>query len=130
VRLRYLVEPLVTRGAEQRRQQNDRFETAHLYVVPVETRLADVDGRRLVKRNAVEAAARASAGLFRWYRDRKPFPAFGAAAFEHVAPPGRCHPGEKAMRTFAPAIVGLISSFHRSRPTTRPEARAKTLTCD
>jgi hypothetical protein len=121
VRLWYLVEPLVTRGTEPRKQQNDQSETVHLHAGRVETRLADVTGQQRGKQIAVEAAARALAGLFRWYRDRKPFPALGAAAFEHVAPPGRCHPGKKTMRALAPAIVGLISPFHGSRPTPVPK---------
>ena len=121
VRLSYLSGPLVTRGTEQRKAQNDRSQTAHLCAGCVETQPADVTGRPHQKRIAVGAAAHPLAGLFRRYRDRKALSALGPAAFEHVAPSGRCHPGEKAMRAFAPTIVGLISPFHGSRPTPVPK---------
>jgi hypothetical protein len=68
--------------------------------------------------------------LFRRYRYRKPLAAFGATAFEHVAPAWGRHPRQKAVRAFAPPIVGLISSFHLPRPISNPATPGEDFTCD
>lgn len=51
---------------------------------------------------------------FGWYTDGQSFPSFGAAPFEHFAPAGCLHAGEKTVRAFSPNVARLIGSFHRN----------------
>jgi len=113
--------PRVSLVTAQRKLQSARSETVYPYVGRVGIRPAGVVCRWHRKRTAVFGAPRLLPGLLRRYRDGESLPPFCPTAFEHVAPSGTRHPGKKAVGAFASTIVGLIGSFHLSRPTPVPK---------
>src|SRR4029077_10195452 len=66
-------------------------------------------------RRATCARSRSSPRAFRRHGHRQSLSPLSAAPPEHVAATGRCHAGEKSMRSLSLNVAGLIRSFHKKK---------------
>jgi hypothetical protein len=104
------------RGSDTRRLRNEQFETETRVAEHLKNQYAAKAAHRSL-RTAIWAARTMGllAGLLGRNRDSQSFAAFVATPFEYLSSAGGSHTGQKAVSSFASAVVGLISPFHRSR---------------